>query len=209
MGADGGGAVGGGPGGRHVGANRSGARVLPPPPVFLPSFDEGCEDGGLAGGWDAGQPVFEAEGGEGGAGGQGVGVLAGEGVEDGGAAPGGEAEVGGADAVGVAFGVLDVDVAVGAGDGRVEDEAEVFVDAGAFAAVAAHVGVESGEDAVEGAFAVAGGEDDGVGGEAGAAALLDVFEVEFDLRGGDSAAVRTRTPGVRTVSGQPPCRVRR
>lgn len=89
--------------------------------------------------------------------------------------------------MGVAFGVLDVDVAVGAGEGRVEGEAEVFVDAGAFAAVAAQVGVESGEDAVEGAFAVAGGEDDGVGGEAGAGALLDVFQVEFDLRRGDSA----------------------
>jgi hypothetical protein len=51
----------------------------------------------------------------------------------------------------------------------------------------AQVGVESGEDAVEGAFAVAGGEDDGVGGEAGAGALLDVLQVEFDLRRGDSA----------------------
>lgn len=146
----------------------------------------GGEGGGLPGGWDLG-PVVEARGGEGRAGGEGVGVLAGDGVEDGGAAPGGESEVGGSDAVGVAFGVLDVDVAVGAADGRVEDEAEVFVDAEAFAAVAAQVGVESGEDAVEGAFAVAGGEDDGVGGEAGAGALLDVFQVEFDLRGGDSA----------------------
>ena len=56
-------------------------------------------------------------------------VLAGEGVEDGGGAPGGEAEVGGAHAVGVAFGVLDVDRA---GDGGVEEKAEVGVDAGAF-----------------------------------------------------------------------------
>ncbi len=40
--------------------------------------------------------MFQAEGGEGGAGGEGVVVLAGEGVEDGGAASGGEAEVGGA-----------------------------------------------------------------------------------------------------------------
>ena len=64
---------------------------------------------------------------------------------------------------------------------------EVFVDAGAFGAVVAHVGVEAGEDAAEGAFAVAGGEDDGVGGEAGAGVLLGVFEVEFDLGGGDAS----------------------
>src|SRR4051812_20329038 len=111
------------------------------------SFDEGDErdearegSGFLAGGGDAGG-VFEAEGGEGGAAGGGVGVFAGEGVEDGGAAPGGEAEVGGADAVGVEFGVLDVDAA---GDGGVEDEAELVVDVGAFGVVAAEVGVESG-----------------------------------------------------------------
>lgn len=55
--------------------------------------------------------MFEAEGGEGGSRGLGVGGVAGEGVEDGGAAPGDESEVGGADAVGVEFGVLDVDVA--------------------------------------------------------------------------------------------------
>lgn len=70
----------------------------------------------------------EAEGGEGGALWEGVGGGAGEVVEDGGAAPGGEAEVGGADAVGVAFGVLYVDVA---GDGGVEVEAVLVVDAGA------------------------------------------------------------------------------
>ncbi|GGK57854.1 hypothetical protein GCM10010094_17820 [Streptomyces flaveus] len=128
--------------------------------------------------------VFEAEGGEGGALREWVGVFAGEGVEDGGAAPGGEAEVGGADAVGVEFGVLDVE---GAGDGGVEGEAVLVVDVGAAGAVAEHVGVEAGEEGVEGAFAVAGGEDDGVGGEAGAGALLDVFEVEFDARPGDAA----------------------
>lgn len=86
--------------------------------------------------------------------------------------------------MGVAFGVLDVE---GAGDGGVHDEPELLVDAGAVTAVAAQVGVEAGEDAVEGAFAVAGGEDDGVGGEAGAGVLLGVFEVEFDLGGGDAA----------------------
>lgn len=85
----------------------------------------------------------EAEGGEGGALREGVGVLAREGVEDGGAAPGGEAEVGGADSVAVAFGVLYVDVAAGVGDGGVEDEAELFVDAGAFGVVAAQVGARS------------------------------------------------------------------
>lgn len=109
----------------------------------------------------------------------------GEGVEDGGAAPGGQAEVGGADAVGVGFGVLDVEVA---GDGGVEDEAVVCVDAGAFAGVAAHVGVEGGEEGVHAAFAVAGGEDDGVGGEAGAGALLGVVEVEFDFGGADAVS---------------------
>lgn len=157
---------------------------------FLPSVSTVVRRGGegrcLPG---LGGPVswFESEGGEGGSGGEGVGLLGGEGVEDGGAAPGGEAEVGGAYAVGVAFGVLDVDVAAGGGDGGVEDEAEVFVDAGAFAVVAADVGVEAGEEGFEGAFAVAGGEDDGVGGEAGAGVLLDVFEVEFDCGGGDAA----------------------
>ncbi|MBT3075355.1 hypothetical protein KMB25_16795, partial [Streptomyces sp. COG21] len=65
----------------------------------------------------------------------------------------------------MAFGVLDVDVS---GDGAVEDEAVLVVDAGAVGGVAAEVGVEAAEDGVEGAFAVAGGEDDGVGGEAGA-----------------------------------------
>lgn len=139
--------------------------------------------GGVAGGGDLGVGV-ESEGGEGRSSGEGVGVFAGEGVEDGGAAPGGEAEVGGAYAVGVEFGVLDVDVA---GDRGVEDEAELVVDAGAFGAVAAQVGVESGEDLAEGAFAVSGGEDDGVGGEAGAGALLDVFQVEFDFGGGDAS----------------------
>lgn len=49
------------------------------------------------------------------------------------------------------------------------------------------MGAEAVEDLVEGAFAVAGGEDDGVGGEAGAGALLGVFEVEFDAGGGDAA----------------------
>lgn len=116
--------------------------------------------------------------------GQRVRPAAGQVVEDGRAAPGGEAEVGGADAVGVGLGVLHVDVA---GDGGVEEEAEAVVDAGAFAVVAAHVGVEAGEDAVEGAFAVAGGEDDGVGGEAGAGVLLGVFQVQFDPGGGDAA----------------------
>lgn len=48
----------------------------------------------LAGGGDLGQWLFEAEGGEGGSGREGVGGPAGEGVEDGGAAPGDEAEVG-------------------------------------------------------------------------------------------------------------------
>lgn len=156
-------------------------------PLALSVGRRGGEGGGLSGLGDSGLWLFESEGGEGGAGGEGVGLFAGEGVEDGGAAPGGEAEVGGAYAVGVAFCVLDVDVAAGGGDGGVEDEAEVFVDAGAFAVVAADVGVEAGEDAVEGAFAVSGGEDDGVGGEAGAGVLLEVFEVEFDLGGGDAA----------------------
>lgn len=86
--------------------------------------------------------------------------------------------------MGVCLGVLDVD---GSGDGGVEDEAVVVVDPGAFGGVAAHVGVEAGEDAVEGAFAVAGGEDDGVGGDAGAAGLLDVFQMQFDLGGGDAS----------------------
>lgn len=126
----------------------------------------------------------EAEGGEGGAVGEGVGVGAGEVVEDGGAAPGGESEVGGADSVGVAFGVLYVDVS---GDCGVEDEAVLVVDAGAVGGVAAEVGAEAAEDGVEGAFAVAGGEDDGVGGEAGAGALLGVFEVEFDAGVGDAS----------------------
>ena len=85
----------------------------------------------------------------------------------------------------------------------------MFVDAGAFGVVAADVGVESGEEAVEGAFAVAGGEDDGVGGEAGAGALLGVFQVEFERVVAMRPAVRTVTPGVRTASGQPPWRVRR
>lgn len=125
----------------------------------------------------------EAEGGEGGAVGEGVGGGAGEVVEDGGAAVGGESEVGGAYAVGVAFGVLDVDVA---GDGGVEFQAVVEVDAGAAGGVAADVRGEGGEEGVEGAFAVAGGEDDGVGGVAGAGALLDVFEVEFDAVSGEA-----------------------
>ncbi len=98
-----------------------------------------------------------------------------------------EAEVGGADAVGVAFGVLYVDVGAGGGDGGVEDEAVVLVDAGPGGGVLADVGVEAGEEPFGGAFAVAGGEDDGVGGEAGAGALLDVFEVEFDAGAGDAA----------------------
>lgn len=150
----------------------------------------------------------EAEGGEGGALREGVGVFAREGVEDGGAAPGGEAEVGGADSVTVAFGVLYVDVAAGVGDGGVEDEAELFVDAGAFGVVAAEVGGQAGEDLVEGAFAVAGGEDDGVGGEAGAGVLPAVFEVEFDFGGGDAAGGADEDAGVRVASGQPPWRVR-
>ncbi|GAA3107432.1 hypothetical protein GCM10020254_61660 [Streptomyces goshikiensis] len=58
---------------------------------------------------------------------------------------------------------------------------------GAALGVLAQVGVESGEEAAEGAFAVAGGEDDGVGGEAAAGALFGVFEVEFDFGGGDAA----------------------
>ncbi len=86
--------------------------------------------------------------------------------------------------MGVAFGVLDVDVS---GDGAVEDEAVLVVDAGAVGGVAAEVGVEAAEDGVEGAFAVAGGEDDGVGGEAGAGALLGVFEVEFDAGVGEAS----------------------
>ncbi|KNB52634.1 hypothetical protein AC230_08210 [Streptomyces caatingaensis] len=86
--------------------------------------------------------------------------------------------------MGVGFGVLDVD---GALDEGVEDEAVVGVDAGAAGGVAADVGVEGGEEAVDAAFAVAGGEDDGVGGEAGAGALLGVFEVEFDPGGADAA----------------------
>ncbi|CAM5449984.1 hypothetical protein STENM36S_09341 [Streptomyces tendae] len=86
--------------------------------------------------------------------------------------------------MGVRLGVLDVD---GAGDTGVEDEAVAVVDAGAFGVVAPHVGVETGEEAAQGAFAVAGGEDDGVGGEAGAGLLLPVFQVEFDLGGGDAA----------------------
>ncbi|GAA2641945.1 hypothetical protein GCM10010307_44080 [Streptomyces vastus] len=85
--------------------------------------------------------------------------------------------------MGVEFGVLDVE---GARDGRVEGEAVLVVDVGSSGAVSAHVGVESGEEWVEGAFAVAGGEDDGVGGEAGVGALLDVFEVELDGRPGDT-----------------------
>ena len=124
--------------------------------------------------------TVEAEGGEGGAPGQRVDVLAGQGVEDDGGAPGAEAEVGGADAVGVAFGVLDVD---GAGHGGVEGQAVVLVDAEAAGGVAPQVGVERGEQGFDGAFAVAGGQDDGVGGEAGLGALLDVFEVEFDAVG--------------------------
>ncbi|RPK42467.1 hypothetical protein EES40_19215 [Streptomyces sp. ADI93-02] len=79
--------------------------------------------------------------------------------------------------MGVAFGVLYVDVA---GEAGVEVEAEVGVDAGASLGVAADVGVDAGEEGVEGAFAVAGGEDDGVGGEAASGGLLGVFEVEFD-----------------------------
>ncbi|GAA3238390.1 hypothetical protein GCM10020256_58660 [Streptomyces thermocoprophilus] len=47
--------------------------------------------------------------------------------------------------------------------------------------------MECGEELVEGAFFVAGGEDDGVGGEALAGALLGVFEVEFDAGGGDAS----------------------
>lgn len=86
--------------------------------------------------------------------------------------------------MGVGFGVLDVDRA---GDGGVEDEAVLGVDAGACAGVAAQVGVDGGEQGVDAAFAVAGGEDDGVGGEAGAGALLGVVEVEFDLGGADAA----------------------
>ena len=62
------------------------------------------------------------------------------------------------------------------------------VDAGASCGVAADVGVEAGEEGVEGAFAVAGGEDDGVGGEAAAGALLGVFEVEFDAGAAAGAA---------------------
>ncbi|WP_374112459.1 hypothetical protein [Streptomyces sp. CC210A] len=106
---------------------------------------------------------FQAEGGEGGAVGLGVGVLAGEVVEDGGGAPGGEGVAGDADAVGVGGAVLGVDASR---DGGVEDEAVVFVGAGSSFGVVADVGVERGEEAVVGAFAVAGGEDDGVGGEA-------------------------------------------
>ncbi|MDF9812590.1 hypothetical protein M2266_001821 [Streptomyces sp. SPB162] len=104
-------------------------------------------------------------------------LLAGQCVEDDGGAPGDEAQVGGADAVGVAVGVLDVD---GAADGGVEGEAVVGVDAGPAGGVAAQVGVEGGEELFDGAFAVAGGEDDGAGVEAAAGALLFVFEVEFD-----------------------------
>lgn len=148
----------------------------------LEGLAQGDECGALGG--DARGVGGEAEGGEGGAFGEGVGVGAGEVVEDGGAAPGGEAEVGGADSVGVAFGVLYVDVS---GDGGVEDEAVLVVDAGAVGGVAAEVGVEAAEEGVEGAFAVAGGEDDGVGGEAGAGALLGVFEVEFDAGVGEAA----------------------
>ena len=44
--------------------------------------------------------------------------------------------------MGVAFGVLYVHTA---GDGRIEDEAELLVDARAFGRVAPHVRVESGE----------------------------------------------------------------
>lgn len=61
------------------------------------------------------------------------------------------------------------------------------VDAGAFGAVAPHVGVEPGEEAAQRAFPVAGGEDDGVGGEARAGLLLLVLQVEFDLGGGDAS----------------------
>lgn len=93
----------------------------------------GGEGRGVPGGRDL-WVGFESEGGEGRPAWERVGVLAGEGVEDGGAAPGGESEVGGADAVGVEFGVLDVDAA---GDGGVEVEAELVVDAGTFGAVAA------------------------------------------------------------------------
>lgn len=39
----------------------------------------------------------------------------------------------------------------------------------------------------ERALAVAGGEDDGVGGEAEAVGLLDVFQVQFDPGGADPA----------------------
>lgn len=133
---------------------------------------------------DLGQAAVQAEGGEGGAGGQRVRLPPGEVVEDGRAAPGGEAQVGRADPVGVRLGVLDVD---GAGDGGVEDEAVAVVDAGAFGAVAPHVGVEPGEEAAQRAFPVAGGEDDGVGGEARAGLLLLVLQVEFDLGGGDAS----------------------
>lgn len=143
--------------------------------------DEGAE---FADGPGAGVlALFEAEGGEGGAFRLGVGLFAGEGVEDGGAAPGGEAEVGGSDAVGVAFAVLDEDAA---GDGGVEDHPVAVVDAGASGGVLAQVRVEACEEAAERAFPVAGGEDDGVGGEPGAGALLEVFEVEFDFGGGDA-----------------------
>ncbi len=151
--------------------------------VASPSVHERGQDRCLTGRRDL-LPLCEAEGGEGGAAWECVRLPARQGVEDDRAAPGAEAEVGGADAVGVGLGVLDVHRA---GDGRVEDEAVLLVDAGAFAAVTAQVGVESGEDAVEGAFAVAGGEDDGVGGEAGAAVLPAVFQVQFHLGRRDAA----------------------
>ncbi|MGY3683437.1 hypothetical protein ACVWXU_007060 [Streptomyces sp. TE33382] len=69
----------------------------------------------------------------------------------------------------------------------VEDQPVLVVDAGAVGGVAAQVGAEAVEETVEGAFAVAGGEDDGVGREAGAGGLLGVFEVEFDAGGGNAA----------------------
>lgn len=84
----------------------------------------------------------------------------------------------------VPFGVLYV---CGAGDRAVEDQPELVVDMRPARRVAAHIRIEAGEHPVERALAVAGGEDHGVGGEAGAGALLGVFEVQFDLGGGDAA----------------------
>lgn len=106
--------------------------------------------------------------------------------------------------MGVPLGVLHVDRAL---DGEVEDQPLLPVHQRPAGGVPAQLGLQVGQERVDGALAVAGGQHDCVGREPAAGVLVLVLDVQLD--GGGADAARRAHPHAGGQDGVGPAAVER